>query len=201
MPLPSVRRGCLLPFSVDPSDSARPAPPLKQHAKRLVVRRAVEHRPRPVDLVGLAQLVQQQAMQLPPYAASLPIAQPTPAGGRQSLPRHARAAAHLQRQGLPVDPGLEHEQMRPGYRLRRRLGLAKSARSTSIERHPAGAWPYSDLLSDVQVNAWILILLEVLRFIISSCFRRYHGRHAAGDAVFTAVGEEFIGVSIGATIV
>ena len=64
---------------------------------------AVDQRPRPVDLVGAPEPVEQDLVDLVPGAVGLPVAQPPPAG-------HAAAAAHLAGQVLPGDAGLEHEE-------------------------------------------------------------------------------------------
>lgn len=56
-----------------------------------------------IQLVGLAQAVQQDLLQLIPDARPLPRAEATPTG-------HSRPAAHLLRQVLPGNAGLEHEE-------------------------------------------------------------------------------------------
>jgi hypothetical protein len=59
--------------------------------------------PGPVDLTRLVQLVQQHLVQAHPHAGVIPVAQTPPAG-------HAGSAAHLGRQVLPGDTGLQDEQ-------------------------------------------------------------------------------------------
>ena len=66
-------------------------------------RRRVERGPGPVDLVGLAQAIEQSTVQPPPHARLVPLLEPAPAG-------HARAASHLLGEHLPGDARLEHEQ-------------------------------------------------------------------------------------------
>src|SRR3712207_4771722 len=65
--------------------------------------RRVQRRPLPVDLVSLAQPIQQDSMQLFPHACLVPFLETTPAG-------HARAASHLLGQHLPRDAALQEEQ-------------------------------------------------------------------------------------------
>jgi len=78
--------------------------------------RTVEGRARPIDLVGGVQLGQEDLAELLPDPGGLPVAEPSPAG-------HAAAAAHLQRQELPRDAGLEDEED-AGQRLAIVEGLA-----------------------------------------------------------------------------
>src|SRR5215213_7912234 len=56
--------------------------------------RRVQGRPLPVDLLCLAQPIQQDSVQLFPHARFVPFLEPTPAG-------HTRSAAHLLGQHLP----------------------------------------------------------------------------------------------------
>ena len=74
-----------------------PGPPFGGHA------RAVHASPAPVDGIGPAQPVEQDAMQPVPDAGGLPLAQPPPA-------RHPRPATHLRGQHLPGDAALQHKQ-------------------------------------------------------------------------------------------
>ncbi len=64
--------------------------------------RSVQRRTRPVDPIGLPQLIEQHSVESVPYTGGLPIAKPSPT-------RHSRPAAHLLRQVLPADARLEHE--------------------------------------------------------------------------------------------
>jgi hypothetical protein len=79
-------------------------------------RTAVDHRPRPVDLVARAEPVRQRAMQArqPPF---LPVPQTSPAG-------HPRSAAHLLREVFPQNAGLEDDEDPPE---RRPVGDARSS--------------------------------------------------------------------------
>src|SRR3712207_4176493 len=106
-PSESPREGCRFgrpqggassPICLYPSDSCRSfGPPGGGYARR------VQRRPLPVDLVGLAQPIQQDSMQLFPHACLVPFLETTPAG-------HARAASHLLGQHLPRDAALQDEQ-------------------------------------------------------------------------------------------
>src|ERR671933_447800 len=63
----------------------------------------VERAPAPVDQSGAAQQIEQLVVKGLPKARLLPVPQPPPAG-------HAGAAAHLLREHLPRDTGLQDEQ-------------------------------------------------------------------------------------------
>jgi hypothetical protein len=63
---------------------------------------SVDDEPLKIDLVGMTQVSQQDLMDLIPDARGLPVAQAVPAG-------HATATAHLLRQVLPRQAGLEDE--------------------------------------------------------------------------------------------
>src|SRR5436190_10048671 len=100
-PRPTAGRpqdGACCPLCRDPSDSARFSRPPFGRGKG-----AVHARPAPIDLVRLAQAVQDRLVQARPDACLLPVAQAPPAG-------HAAAAAHLRGQHLPGDAALEHEE-------------------------------------------------------------------------------------------
>src|SRR5512133_3364612 len=64
---------------------------------------AIHCGPRPVDLVGPTQLGQQQPVQPLPDAGLVSLLEPSAAAA-------AGAAAHLARQVVPADAGLEDEQ-------------------------------------------------------------------------------------------
>ena len=83
-------------------------------------------------------------MELPPDPGGLPVAKPSPAG-------HAAAAAHLQRQVLPRDAGLEDEEdavtalrlsrgLRPGNRNRRGLGGGSNGSIRSQSSSGSKGW-------------------------------------------------------------
>ena len=71
-------------------------PPCGRHAGRVGARAT------PVDPAGVRQALQEPPVQPAPHAGALPGPQAAPAG-------HPAAAAHLLRQVLPQDPGLQHE--------------------------------------------------------------------------------------------
>ena len=99
MPLASVITWCLLPGldAVHRAGAGLLATVGRPHEA------AVDQRPRPGDLVGAAQPVEQDLVDLVPGAVGLPIPQPSPAG-------HPAAAVHLVRQVLPGEAGLEDEE-------------------------------------------------------------------------------------------
>ena len=66
-------------------------------------RSAVQRGPAPVDLPCSLQALQQHPVQRCPDPSLLPVAQASPAA-------HARPTAHLGRQHLPRQAGLQHEQ-------------------------------------------------------------------------------------------
>src|SRR5215218_7372280 len=65
--------------------------------------RRVQGCPLPVDLVGLAEVVEHRLVEALPHARFVPLLEAPPAG-------HARAASHLLGEHLPRDAALEHEQ-------------------------------------------------------------------------------------------
>src|SRR5215207_4459905 len=65
--------------------------------------RRVQRRPLPVDLLGLAQPIQELAVQLLPHARFLPLLEASPTS-------HARFASHLLGQHLPGYAALQDEQ-------------------------------------------------------------------------------------------
>src|SRR5439155_15283481 len=65
--------------------------------------RRIDRAPLPIDLVGAAQLGQQQLVQALPNAGAVPVLETVEAG-------HAAAAAHLLGEVLPGDAGLEDEE-------------------------------------------------------------------------------------------
>src|ERR1044071_5325638 len=73
------------------------APPFSGH------RGTVNARSRPVNPVGLTQPIQQGGVQPMPDTGRLPVPQAAPAG-------HSGTTAHLLRQVLPGNAGLQHEQ-------------------------------------------------------------------------------------------
>jgi hypothetical protein len=82
----------------------------------------VQRCPLPVDLVRLAQPVQQGWVQLFPHTRLVPFLETTPAP-------HPRAASHLLGQHLPGDTALEHEQ-----------DAGESCSVVDVESARPGAW-------------------------------------------------------------
>jgi hypothetical protein len=66
-------------------------------------RGGVQGGPVPVDAIGLGQLFEQHLVRATPDACFVPVPQPPPA-------RHPAPTAHLSRQVLPGNTGLQHEQ-------------------------------------------------------------------------------------------
>lgn len=64
--------------------------------------RGIERGAAPVNLPGIAEVIQQRAVKGVPHAGFLPVPQ-TPQAG------HPRASPHLRRQHLPGNAGLQHE--------------------------------------------------------------------------------------------